>query len=352
MTWSTAPRIVVQLDAGRSPIAGSLTDAACTVRTFTGWVEFAHAVGAALAAAPATSAAAASASAAPPALETTMITTDATPATVAVPATPYLLDAGWYAERDRLNSLTQLYDPTTVDLCRTLGLGSGWRCLDVGAGTGSVAELFAAEVGQSGSVLAVDVDVRFLQPLAGSTLQVEQLDVTSDPLPAGQFDLVHARLLLEHLPARERVLTSLVDAVAPGGWLVVEDLDWATSTVVDPPSDVHRIVADACMTLFAGHAYDPYFGRRLPRTLARHGLLDVNTHAESKQVRADARRGLPQWELLVDQLAPALLARSMVTQADVDAFHALWHDDQTVCFAPLMVSSWGRRPRGSAPRSA
>jgi ubiquinone/menaquinone biosynthesis C-methylase UbiE len=330
MTWPTPTRIVVQLDAGRSPIAGSLTDPACRVRTFTGWVEFAHAVSAALATA--------STSALRPPLETTMTITDA------APSTRYLLDAGWYAERDRLNSLTRLYDPTTVDLCRHLGLGSGWRCLEVGAGTGSVAEQFAAEVGSTGGVLAVDLDIRFLQPLAGATLQVEQLDVVRDRLPAGQFDLVHARLLLEHLAAREQVLASLVNAVAPGGWLVVEDLDWATSTVVDPPSDAHRIVADACMALFAGHAYDPYYGRRLPRSLEQHGLLDVGTHAESKQVRGHVRDGVPQWELLADQLAPALLARSMVTQANLDAFHALWHDDQTLCFAPLMVSSWGRRP--------
>ena len=53
---------------------------------------------------------------------------------------------------------------------------------------------------------------------------------------------------------------------------------------------------------------------------------------------------MPQWELLVDQLSPGLLALGLVTQADLDAFHALWHDGDTVSFAPLMISTWGRRP--------
>ncbi len=158
---------------------------------------------------------------------------------------------------------------------------------------------------------------------------------------------MHARLLLEHLPERDAVLASLVRAVRPGGWLLVEDLDWATASVIDPPSPVHTRIADACMALFAGHSYDPFYGRTLPGALTRHGLLDVATRAVSEQVRADRERGVPQWELLVDQLSPALLAAGTVSRQDLDAFHSLWHDGHTVCFAPLMVSTWGRRPAGT-----
>ena len=258
----------------------------------------------------------------------------------------YALDAAWHAERDRLNSLTELYDPATIDICTRLGVGVGWRCADVGAGTGSIAQALADMVGPDGSVLAVDLDTRFLDPLATEQLAVRRQDVVADPLPTEQFDLIHARLLLEHLPDRDAVLTGLVNALAPGGWLVIEDLDWATATVTDPPSAVHTRVAEACMTLFAGHAYDPQFGRKLPRALAARGLTGVRTRAESVQVRADAERGVPQWELLVEQLSPGLLALGLVTPSDLDAFHALWHDGDTVCFGPLMVSSWGRRATG------
>jgi hypothetical protein len=72
-------------------------------------------------------------------------------------------------------------------------------------------------------------------------------------------------------------------------------------------------------------------------------LLDVGTRAVSEQVRADSEHGVPQWELLVDQLSPAMLAAGTVTQQDLDEFHALWHDGRTVCFAPLLISTWGRR---------
>ncbi len=169
-------------------------------------------------------------------------------------------------------------------------------------------------------MLALDIDTRFLDLLSDGTLHVQQGDVTAHPLPAGQFDLVHARLLLEHLPGRDAVLRGLADALAPGGWLLVEDFDWATATVVDPPSAVQEQVARACLTLMQGHGYDPHYGRRLPGALRGAGLSDVGTHAAAAQVDADPLRGVPQWKLLVDQLAPTMLAAGLVTRADLRAY--------------------------------
>lgn len=256
----------------------------------------------------------------------------------------YVLDPAWHAERERLTSLTALYDDTTVRLAERLGLAPGWRCADVGAGTGTVAARLADRVGPAGRVLAVDTDTRFLAPLADDVLVVEARDVVADPLPPGQFDLVHARLLLEHLPSRDTVLRQLAAALAPGGWLLVEDFDWATATVVDPPSAVHARVADACRTLLQAHGYDPHYGRRLPRALREAGLTEVGTSAAASQVDADPVDGVPQWQLLVDQLSPGMLATGRVTRDDLRAFAELLHDGRTVVFAPLMVSCWGRRP--------
>jgi SAM-dependent methyltransferase len=270
--------------------------------------------------------------------------TATTTAPPALRSSAYALDPSWYAERDRLNSLTGLYDVTTIDICEQVGVGDGWRCAEIGAGTGSVAQWLAERVGTSGQVLAVDLDTRFLEPLRSESLEVRCLDITSESLPVGAFDLVHARLLLEHLPQRDDVLTRLVRALAPGGWLVVEDFDWSTSTVVDPRAPVLTRVADACRAAFGLHGYDAEYGRRLPRALRSAGLVDVRTRAASAQVSADRERGVPQWELLVGQMGPALVAHELVSAADLEEFARLCHDGDTVFFAPLMVSCAGRKP--------
>src|SRR3954469_16294852 len=112
----------------------------------------------------------------------------------------YILDSAWHAERDRLDSLTGLYDGRTLEVCLGLGVTDGWRCADIGAGTGSVAAALLEHVGAHGAVTAVDLDTRFLEPLASERLEVVRQDVTVESLPSATFDLVHARLLLEHLP--------------------------------------------------------------------------------------------------------------------------------------------------------
>jgi hypothetical protein len=134
----------------------------------------------------------------------------------------------------------------------------------------------------------------------------------------------------------------MIGATKPGGWVLVEDFDWATALVIDPPSAVHSRVAKAIQLLFTRHGYDAFFGRSLPRRLRAAGLGGVGTQAQSAVVDADPVNGAPQWELLADQLAPALLAADLVGQEDLDAFHTLLHDGHTVCFAPLMVSGWGQ----------
>jgi ubiquinone/menaquinone biosynthesis C-methylase UbiE len=258
-------------------------------------------------------------------------------------AAGYTLDPAWHAERERLNSITSLYDPQTMRCCERLGLAEGWRCADVGAGTGSVAQLLAERVGERGQVLAVDMDVRFLEPIQRPPLEVLRADLREDQLP-GDLDLVHARLVLEHLPEREAVLGKMVEAARPGGWVLVEDFDWSTAVAVDPPSELHDKVVRALRTFFSAHGYDAELGRKLPRLLQSAGLVDVAADSVAIQVQADRERGVPQWELLAEQLAPGMVAAGLLTQCDIDEFHALWHDGETVSFAPLMVSAWGRKP--------
>ncbi len=267
-----------------------------------------------------------------------MITTQDAP-----PAVGYALDSAWHAERERLDSLTRLYDPGTLELITRLGAADGWRCLDVGAGTGSLAQRLVELVAPGGHVTALDIDARFIAPLASDRLEVVQADIAAEPLPAAHFGLVHARLLLEHLADRDSILDALVAATEPGGWVLIEDFDWATAHMVDPPSPVHDTVAGAIRELFSRHGYSPYYGRTLPRALRRAGLIDVGTRAHAIQVAGDRQAGVPQWELLADQFAPALLEAGLVTAAELEEFHALWHDEGTICFSPLMVSCWGRR---------
>src|SRR5438477_229199 len=92
-----------------------------------------------------------------------------------------------------------------------------------GAGGGSIALWLAEQVGPSGSVLATDIDTRFLEGLARPNLAIRRHDIATDALPEAAFDLVHARFVLVHVPQRDTALQRMVRALKPGGWLVVEE---------------------------------------------------------------------------------------------------------------------------------
>jgi SAM-dependent methyltransferase len=137
----------------------------------------------------------------------------------------YAFDAAWEKERDRLRALEAVFDHASTRRLADLGVGAGWRCLEVGCGAGGVALWLAAQVGPAGHVLATDLDTRFAAGHAQPNLDVRAHDIAADALEPGSFDLAHTRNVLAHLPDRRRALERMIAAVRPGGWILVEDTD-------------------------------------------------------------------------------------------------------------------------------
>ncbi len=132
----------------------------------------------------------------------------------------YVYDQGYAEERTRLAGIESLWDPGSQALLDELRIGPGWRCLEVGAGGGSLVQWMAS---RGAAVTAIDIDTRFIEPLACDEIEVRRVDIRTDELPRSAFDLAHARLVLEHLPDRRQIIDTLAAALTPGGWLVIED---------------------------------------------------------------------------------------------------------------------------------
>jgi 2-polyprenyl-3-methyl-5-hydroxy-6-metoxy-1,4-benzoquinol methylase len=137
----------------------------------------------------------------------------------------YLLNNNRRSEAgSRFDSLAALFNPVTIRHFDALGVSSGWQCREVGAGGPSLPLWLSSRVGPSGRVVATDIDVSWVQEIACGNIDVRQHDVAAESAP-GRFDLVHARLVLVHVPDREEALRRMVDSLRPGGWLLLEDFD-------------------------------------------------------------------------------------------------------------------------------
>lgn len=130
-------------------------------------------------------------------------------------------------EHKRLDAQAAIWDPHTVRYLEGIGVGPGWRCLEVGAGTGTVTRWLADRVSPGGSVVATDIDTRFLAALDQPAVEIRTHDITADPLEEASFDLVYARMVLMHLPDADKHLDTMLRALVPGGWLLVQDVDLA-----------------------------------------------------------------------------------------------------------------------------
>ena len=109
-------------------------------------------------------------------------------------ATGYSFDASWEGERARLGRIESWLDPHSIRAFEERGVQPGWRCLDVGAGGGSLTQWLCERVGPRGSVLAVDADTRFVEKLGAANLEVRRADVVHEPLPEGTEGIVYADL--------------------------------------------------------------------------------------------------------------------------------------------------------------
>jgi SAM-dependent methyltransferase len=125
------------------------------------------------------------------------------------------------AEDERLSLLEQLYDP--VSRRRRAFVEPGWRCLEVGAGRGSMAVWLAEQVGPGGQVVVTDIDTRYLQQVDVPNLEVLQHSIVDDSLDVlgpGSFDLVCSRLTLFHLVGRQEV--AIRQMPVPASWWVAD----------------------------------------------------------------------------------------------------------------------------------
>jgi SAM-dependent methyltransferase len=184
----------------------------------------------------------------------------------------YLLENRRPEAGERFAALAALFDPWTFRHLDDLGLGEGWRCWEVGAGGFSVPRGLAERVGTSGRVLATDIDVAWMVPAAGDALEVRRHDVIRDPPPSETFDLIHARLVLVHLEDRVAALQVMIDAMRPGGWLVLEDADPSLQPLACPDErgsaeELANRLRTRIRTLMVERGADLAYGRTLPRLL-------------------------------------------------------------------------------------
>jgi SAM-dependent methyltransferase len=262
----------------------------------------------------------------------------------AAPKHDYVFDNSATQATARFSALAAVFDPGTECHLSATGVANGWKCLEVGGGGGSIASWLCDRVGPEGQVLATDLDPRFLEQLAHGNLEVRRHDIVTDPLPEVAFDLVHARLVLSHLPDRDKALGRMVAALRPGGWLVVEEFD--VSLQPDPtvsPTERPLKIFSAIRAVMTNHGVDTLFGRRLAASVRSLGLLDMTAEGRTFMLQGRSA-GIDFFCASAHQLRDEMFASGLISEAEFESDMELLDSPDLLIPTPIMWAVKARRP--------
>jgi len=264
-----------------------------------------------------------------------------------MPDAGYLLENRKTEAAQRFTALSALFDPGTLRQFDACGMAAGWRCWEVGAGGPALVRRIAERVGPSGHVLATDIDDSWAKEAAGPNVEVRTHDVARDAPPGGPFDLVHARLVLVHVPERERAFRNMISALKPGGWLVIEDADPALQPlscidVYGPEQELANRIRQGFRTLLSNRGADLSFGRTLPRMFREAGMEDVAAEAYFPVTLPECA---PLEIATIRMIRNDLLGNGIATDGEIEQHLTNVRAGLLDLAQPPMISVRGRKPR-------
>jgi len=230
-------------------------------------------------------------------------------------------------ESIRLQKIEVICDRVSRSQILATNITTGWQCLEIGAGAGSMMRWMAEIVGMSGKVMAVDLDTRFIKDTQLANVEVIEADIHQlviDKL----FDLVHIRNVLIH-QTNTSLLTKIQELLKPGGWLVIAESDFSAARFIAGTQAQREAVTrvnNAIRQMFTNQGKDYALGIKLPSLLQQQGFqnLQINNHVPIVKGNSDIATMM---KLSASQLAARYIETGKATEADIETYCQCTEDD-------------------------
>jgi ubiquinone/menaquinone biosynthesis C-methylase UbiE len=262
------------------------------------------------------------------------------------------------AESARLQRQSDELRPESIALLDRIGPLPGQSAIDLGCGPSGILDLLSAAVSPGGRVVGLDADPahvamarRYAAQHGLADVEVVAADARHTGLPAGSFDLVHARTVLVTIPEPAEVVAEMVRLAKPGGWVAGQepDTEYFICYPALPEWDRLREIFHAS---FGRSGADLHIGRRLTELYRDAGLEEVElvAHAGVYPVGHSRRTILPD---LVRSLSPVIIELGLTDErglASLDrAVREHLADPRTIMVSHLLFAAWGRKPGAARP---
>ena len=253
-------------------------------------------------------------------------------------------------DKGRLDLLAEIMRPHTLRLLEAVGVQPGWRCLDAGCGAGPVTFELARRVGPKGRVTGLDLGEEILElaRLGAKEQDFDNLEFAAGDArsPAGgPYDLIHARFLLSHLDDPAAAVAGLAGTLAPGGVLVVVDIDF-TCNWCEPVHPALARAVEVYRETVRRRGGDAELGRRLPGLLLEAGLEGVQVDiAQTALFEGEAKL---LYALTMENMTEAIVGEGVAGASElaelVVELKGIAEDPRQLLALPYCVQTWGYAP--------
>jgi SAM-dependent methyltransferase len=257
-------------------------------------------------------------------------------------------------ESARLQRQADELAPDSAALLDRVGVRPGQAAIDLGCGPRGILDLLAARVSPGGRVVGLDADpahtamaARFASGRALGGVEIVTADARHTGLPAGSFDLVHARTLLVNLPDPAELVAEMVRLAKPGAAVAVAE-PGTEHALCYPPHPAFDRTCQIFRAAFSRNGADPAIGRRVPELFRQAGLADVQVESRTQMYPPGNSRRTVRLDL-VRAMRPQIVEMGLASAAELDEVDAAarphLEDPRTVIMSGLLFLVWGRKCR-------
>lgn len=256
-------------------------------------------------------------------------------------------------ESARLQRQAEELAADSAALLDRVGLRPGQHAIDLGCGPRGILDMLAERVVPAGRVVGLDSDpahaamaAEFAAARRLTGVEIITADARNTGLPAGSFDLVHARTLLINLAEPADAAAEMMRLARPGGWVASLEPD-TEHALCYPPHPAFDRIRDIFTAAFRRNGADPWIGRRVPELFRQAGLQQVEFQARVQMYPHGNSRRTVRLDL-VRAMRPQVLEMGLATPAELDeldaAARAHFDDPRTIVMSGLLFLTWGRKP--------